>query len=50
MPTEREKMLSGQLYDPMDADLVAGRDRARDLCRKLNATGEEDVEVRRAGL
>ena len=47
MPTEREKMLAGELYDPADPDLVAGRDRARDLCWALNATREADVQERR---
>ena len=45
--TEREKMLAGELYDPMDADLVRGRDRARDLCQDLNATREGDRDARR---
>jgi maltose O-acetyltransferase len=40
MRSEREKMLSGELYDPLDADLVRARTRARDLCQQLNATGE----------
>ncbi|WP_165250312.1 sugar O-acetyltransferase [Paludisphaera soli] len=47
MPTEREKMLAGAMYDPFDADLVAGRDRARDLCQALNATREAQVDERR---
>src|SRR3954468_8699646 len=47
MRSERDKMLGGALYDPMDRDLVAGRDRARDLCRELNATREADQEERR---
>ena len=47
MPTEREKMLAGELYDAMDLDLVASRDRARDLCQTLNATRESEREVRR---
>jgi maltose O-acetyltransferase len=47
MPTEREKMLAGEPYDPMDAVLVAARTRARDLCRVLNATAEaQDAERR----
>ena len=50
MRTEREKMLAGEMYDPMDADLVAGRNRARDLCLDLNATREEETERRRAIL
>ena len=50
MRTEREKMLAGELYDPLDAELVAARDRARDLCQELNATREGDIDVRRAIL
>jgi maltose O-acetyltransferase len=45
--TERDKMLAGELYDPLDPALVRDRDRARDLCRALNATGEADQEERR---
>lgn len=47
MPTEREKMLAGELYDPHDAELVALRTRARDLVWQLNATREGDAVVRR---
>jgi maltose O-acetyltransferase len=47
MRSEREKMLAGELYDPMDPELVAGRDRARDLCQALNATREAEREERR---
>jgi maltose O-acetyltransferase len=47
MSTEREKMLAGELYDALDPDLVASRDRARDLCQTLNATREAEQEVRR---
>jgi maltose O-acetyltransferase len=47
MATEREKMLAGQLYDPLDPDLAAGRARARDLCQELNTTRESDVDQRR---
>ncbi len=47
MPTERDKMLAGELYDPNDPDLVRARDRARDLCQILNATREGDRAVRR---
>lgn len=50
MPTEREKMLAGELYDPMDPDLVAGRERARDLCQALNTTRERETDARRAIL
>jgi len=47
MRSERDKMLAGELYDPMDRELVAGRDRARDLCQALNATREAQQEERR---
>jgi maltose O-acetyltransferase len=48
--TEREKMLAGELYEPLDPELVAARNRARDLCQKLNATREAGHEERRAIL
>jgi maltose O-acetyltransferase len=44
---ERQKMLAGEMYDPFDGDLVAGRARARDLCQALNATREGEQEERR---
>ena len=50
MRTEREKMLAGELYDPLDPELVAARERARDLCQDLNATRERDQEARRGIL
>lgn len=36
MMTEREKMISGELYRAGDPELVAGRERARELCAKIN--------------
>ena len=45
--SERDKMLAGELYDPLDPELVAARDRARDLCQALNATREAEQEERR---
>lgn len=50
MPTEREKMLAGEPYDPLDPDLVAGRARARDMCQALNATREGEADRRRTIL
>lgn len=47
MPTEREKMLRGEPYDPMDVELVAARTRAHDLCYALNATRDSDDVARR---
>lgn len=50
MKTEREKMLAGELYDPANAELVAARKRARDLCAALNASPEAAQEERRCIL
>ncbi|EHJ46532.1 Maltose O-acetyltransferase [Solidesulfovibrio carbinoliphilus subsp. oakridgensis] len=47
MKSEREKMLSGELYDPLDAALIAARERARDLCQRLNEMREGQPEGRR---
>ena len=47
MPTEREKMLAGELYNPLDPDLLARDAWARDLCWQLNATHPSDKENRR---
>lgn len=47
MPTEKQKMLARELYDPLDPDLVRARIRARDLCWDLNATRDGDEEARR---
>jgi len=47
MKSERQKMLAGQLYDPLDPELVAARARAGDLCLALNATREADEAERR---
>ena len=40
-------MLAGELYDPLDPELVAARVHARDLCQDLNATREREEETRR---
>lgn len=47
MPSEREKMRAGEMYDPLDAELVVARERARDLCQLLNATREREHDERR---
>lgn len=44
MRSQKEKMLAGELYDPLDPDLVRARERARDLCQDLNATRERNQE------
>jgi maltose O-acetyltransferase len=40
-------MLAGELYDPMDPELVKRRENARDLCWSLNATREGEQASRR---
>lgn len=47
MSSEREKMLAGELYDPLDPELIQARERARDLCQNLNASRERDQDRRR---
>jgi maltose O-acetyltransferase len=47
MSTERQKMLAGEMYDPLDPELVAARSRARDLCQQLNSTRESEEAERR---
>ncbi|MCA9036214.1 MAG: sugar O-acetyltransferase [Planctomycetaceae bacterium] len=47
MTTEKEKMLSGELYNALDSELISEREHARDLCQDLNATRERDTETRR---
>lgn len=47
MRSERQKMLAGEMYDPLDPTLVAARERARDLCQALNATREGEQDARR---
>jgi maltose O-acetyltransferase len=47
MPSERDKMLAGELYDPRDPELAALRTHARQLCQALNATREAEADLRR---
>jgi maltose O-acetyltransferase len=47
MRSERDKMLAGELYDPLDPELVRARERARDLCFDLNRTREAEQDIRR---
>lgn len=46
MKTEKEKMLAGELYDPREAHLSAERRRARDLCKALNDSRDEEQDLR----
>jgi len=47
MITEKQKMLAGELYDPLDEELSRARARCRDLCQSLTATRENQVEERK---
>lgn len=42
--TETEKMLSGRLYDPADAELVAMRKNTRRLCKAYNDCDPDDED------
>jgi maltose O-acetyltransferase len=46
MKTEKQKMISGELYDPYDAQLVEHRRRARNLLKSLNDSREDEQEER----
>lgn len=47
--TEKEKMLKGMFYNPMDSQLVEDRKRAKRLCQEFNAV-PSDEHARRAEL
>ena len=47
MKTEKERMLAGELYDPLDPVLVEERARVRNLCLDLNKSREEEIELRK---
>ncbi|HEV2859923.1 MAG TPA: maltose acetyltransferase domain-containing protein [Pyrinomonadaceae bacterium] len=46
MRSEKEKMLGGELYDPLDPELAARRRRARLLFKALNDTRDDQQEER----
>src|SRR5688572_10045456 len=46
MKSESDKMLAGELYDPLDAELARARQRAREICQELNATKPDEIEAR----
>ncbi len=47
MKTEKEKMLAGDMYDPTDPQLWEERRRARLLFQRLNASRDDEEELRR---
>jgi maltose O-acetyltransferase len=46
MITEKEKMLAGEMYDATDPQLAEERRRARDLCKSLNESHDNEQELR----
>ncbi|MCP4294595.1 MAG: sugar O-acetyltransferase [Proteobacteria bacterium] len=50
MKTEKEKMLSGGMYDAKDPQLTRERLRARELCHRLNSLSPETLEKERKYL
>src|SRR5688572_19468475 len=44
--TEKQKMLAGELYNPLDAELVKERLQARLLIKQLNDLREDEPEKR----
>ena len=50
MRTEWDKMIAGELYNALDPELTALRRRARLLTRELNASRDDEEELRRRVL
>ena len=46
MKTEKQKMLTGELYNALDSQLVKERRQARDLIKELNESRDEEQEKR----
>ena len=44
MKSEKEKMIAGELYDPLDAQLSEERVTARLLIKELNDSREDQTE------
>lgn len=49
-PSEKQKMLAGELYDANDPELCAERNRARLLCQALNALDATEPSPQRAAV
>ncbi len=46
MVTEKDKMLAGEMYNAADPELADERRRARDLCKSLNDSHDNELELR----
>lgn len=47
MKTEKEKMIAGEMYDPMDKQLMEDRIQTRLLLKTLNETAEDDLQQKK---
>ena len=47
MEKEREKMISGEMYDPSDEQLVKDREAAKIFCKEYNLTDDTNYELRK---
>lgn len=45
MATEKEKMIAGQLYDSLDAELVSARTHTRQMMRAINSEIDNDLRA-----
>jgi len=45
--TEKEKMIAGEMYNPLDPELLAARRKARLLTKQLNDTKDDEEELRK---
>ena len=41
---EKEKMLSGELYNPLQKDLLESRERAKNICYEYNQIHPQNIE------
>ncbi|MGL5544433.1 MAG: sugar O-acetyltransferase [Cetobacterium sp.] len=47
MKTEREKMIAGEMYSPMDDQLLRDREVGKRFCKEYNSTDDTDYETRK---
>lgn len=47
MRTEREKMIAGEMYNPLDEQLMNEREIGKRFCREYNSTDDTNYELRK---
>ncbi|MGL5711223.1 MAG: maltose acetyltransferase domain-containing protein, partial [Cetobacterium sp.] len=47
MKTEKEKMIAGEMYSPMDEQLFKDREVGKRFCKEYNSTDDTDYETRK---